>query len=74
MHLVVVGGSDAGISAGLRARELSPSTKVSVCLADAYPNFSVCGLPFYVSSETPDWRQLATATSTSSRPLAWIYF
>jgi NADPH-dependent 2,4-dienoyl-CoA reductase/sulfur reductase-like enzyme len=59
MHLLVVGGSDAGISAGLRARELSPSTKVTVTLADAYPNFSVCGLPFYVSGETPDWRQLA---------------
>jgi NADPH-dependent 2,4-dienoyl-CoA reductase/sulfur reductase-like enzyme len=59
MHLVVVGGSDAGISAGLRARDLSPSPKVTVGLADAYPNFSVCGLPFYVSGETSDWRQLA---------------
>ncbi len=26
MHLVAVGGSDAGISAALRARELDPST------------------------------------------------
>jgi len=30
MHLVVVGGSDDGVSAGLRARELSPSTEVTV--------------------------------------------
>ena len=59
MHLVVVGGSDAGISAGLRARELSPATDVTVVVADAYPNFSVCGLPFYVSGETGDWHQLA---------------
>jgi NADPH-dependent 2,4-dienoyl-CoA reductase/sulfur reductase-like enzyme len=72
MHVVVVGGSDAGISAGLRARELSPSTKVSVSLADAYPNFSVCGLPFYV--RPPTGASSPTATSTSSRPLAWTYF
>jgi NADPH-dependent 2,4-dienoyl-CoA reductase/sulfur reductase-like enzyme len=62
MHLVVIGGSDAGISAGLRARELSPATEVTVVVADDYPNFSICGLPFYVSGETPDWRQLAHLT------------
>jgi NADPH-dependent 2,4-dienoyl-CoA reductase/sulfur reductase-like enzyme len=28
-------------------------------LADRYPNFSVCGLPFYVSGEVEDWRALA---------------
>jgi NADPH-dependent 2,4-dienoyl-CoA reductase/sulfur reductase-like enzyme len=30
-------GSDAGISAGLRARELDPSVEVSLLLADAFP-------------------------------------
>lgn len=59
MRLVVIGGSDVGISAGLRARELNPSLDVQVVLADGFPNYSMCGLPFYVSGETPDWRQLA---------------
>lgn len=45
MHLVAIGGSDAGISAALRARELDPSCEVTVVLADDYPNFSICGLP-----------------------------
>jgi NADPH-dependent 2,4-dienoyl-CoA reductase/sulfur reductase-like enzyme len=44
MHLVMIGGSDAGISAALRARELDPGAEVSVVVADAYPNFSICGL------------------------------
>ena len=44
-RLVVVGGSDAGISAGLRARELTPATEVALLLADRHPNFSICGLP-----------------------------
>ena len=44
MHLVAIGGSDAGISAALRARELDPGCEVTVVVADAYPNFSICGI------------------------------
>ncbi len=62
MHLVAVGGSDAGISAALRARELDPSSDVTVVVADAYPNFSICGIPYFVSGEVTDWRNLAHRT------------
>jgi NADPH-dependent 2,4-dienoyl-CoA reductase/sulfur reductase-like enzyme len=59
MHLVAIGGSDAGISAALRARELDPGCEVTVVVADAYPNFSICGIPYYVSGEVTHWRNLA---------------
>ncbi|MDR0345568.1 MAG: FAD-dependent oxidoreductase [Nocardiopsaceae bacterium] len=62
MHLVMIGGSDAGISAALRARELEPSADVTVVVADAYPNFSICGIPYYVSGEVAHWRNLAHRT------------
>ena len=62
MHLVAVGGSDAGISAALRARELDPSAEVTVVVADAYPNFSICGIPYYISGEVTHWRNLAHRT------------
>lgn len=62
MHLVMIGGSDAGISAALRARELDPSAEVTVVVADAYPNFSICGIPYYVSGEVTHWRNLAHRT------------
>jgi len=62
MHLVAIGGSDAGISAALRARELDPATEVTVVVADAYPNFSICGIPYYVSGEVTHWRNLAHRT------------
>src|SRR6266567_992850 len=62
MHLVAVGGSDAGISAALRARELDPSAEVTVVVADAYPNFSICGIPYYLSGEVTHWRNLAHRT------------
>jgi NADPH-dependent 2,4-dienoyl-CoA reductase/sulfur reductase-like enzyme len=61
-HLVVVGGSDAGISAALRAREVDPSWHVTLVCADAFPNFSICGLPFFLSGETPQWESLAHRT------------
>jgi NADPH-dependent 2,4-dienoyl-CoA reductase/sulfur reductase-like enzyme len=62
MHLVMIGGSDAGISAALRARELDPSAEVTVVVADAYPNFSICGIPYYLSGEVAHWRNLAHRT------------
>jgi hypothetical protein len=49
---VVIGGSDAGISASLRARELSPNTEVAMLLADRYPNFSIYG-----KNENSDYRR-----------------
>jgi NADPH-dependent 2,4-dienoyl-CoA reductase/sulfur reductase-like enzyme len=30
-----------------------------VVVADAYPNFSICGIPYYISGEVGDWRNLA---------------
>jgi NADPH-dependent 2,4-dienoyl-CoA reductase/sulfur reductase-like enzyme len=63
MHLVMIGGSDAGISAALRARELDPGADVTVVAADAYPNFSICGIPYYVSGEVTHWHNLAHRTS-----------
>lgn len=62
MHIVAVGGSDAGISAALRAREVDPGAEVTVVAADAYPNFSICGIPYYVSGEVTHWRDLAHRT------------
>ena len=59
MHVVAVGGSDAGIAAALRARELDPGCEVTVIVADAYPNFSICGIPYYVAGDVAHWSNLA---------------
>lgn len=60
--ILVIGGSDAGISAALRIKEIDPKAPVTVMATDAYPNFSICGLPFYLSGEVTDWRTLAHRT------------
>ena len=58
MHIIAIGGSDAGIKRhfGPRAR---PGAEVTVVVADAYPNFSICGIPYYISGEVTHWRNLA---------------
>jgi NADPH-dependent 2,4-dienoyl-CoA reductase/sulfur reductase-like enzyme len=63
----VVGGSDAGIAAALRAREIDPTADIDVVVADAFPNFSICGLPYLLSGEVSDWRDLAHRSRADSR-------
>jgi NADPH-dependent 2,4-dienoyl-CoA reductase/sulfur reductase-like enzyme len=62
MHFLIIGGSDAGIAAGLRVHELDPTCDIMLVLADEYPNYSICGLPFFLRGETPDRRSLALRT------------
>jgi NADPH-dependent 2,4-dienoyl-CoA reductase/sulfur reductase-like enzyme len=62
-RLLIIEGRDAGISAALRARECDPGCNVTVVLADRYPNYSICGLPFYLSGEVTDWHILAHRTA-----------
>jgi NADPH-dependent 2,4-dienoyl-CoA reductase/sulfur reductase-like enzyme len=63
MHIAIIGGSDAGISAALRARELDSNVDVTVVVADRYPNFSICGIPYYFSGDVKPWQSLAHRTS-----------
>jgi NADPH-dependent 2,4-dienoyl-CoA reductase/sulfur reductase-like enzyme len=57
VRVLVIGGSDAGIEAGLQAA--ARGAGVDLLVADGYPNFSVCGIPYYLSGEVADWRALA---------------
>src|SRR5579875_2849194 len=68
-RLLCIGGSDGGISAALRARELDASVEVTVMLADAYPNFSICGIPYYISGDVADWHDLAHRTKADLEAL-----
>jgi len=60
--LLIIGRSDAGISAALRGREIDLESEMTVVVRDRYPNFNICGLPFYLSGEVSGWRNLAHRT------------
>jgi NADPH-dependent 2,4-dienoyl-CoA reductase/sulfur reductase-like enzyme len=59
-HPLIIGGSDAGISITSPAREVDPTVEVTV-VADAFPNYSICGLPFYLSGELPSMKSMRSA-------------
>jgi len=61
-RLLIIGGSDAGILAALRAREMDPGLEITLVASDAYPNYSICGLPFFLGGEVADWKSLAHRT------------
>ena len=61
-EMLIIGGSDAGISAALRARELNGTIKITMILADEFPNLSICGIPYAVSKEVTQWQNLAHRT------------
>jgi NADPH-dependent 2,4-dienoyl-CoA reductase/sulfur reductase-like enzyme len=63
VRIAIVGGSDAGIEAARRCLELDPHADVSLLVADAFPNWSICGIPYYLSGEVRDWRDLAHRTT-----------
>ena len=44
-RLLIIGKSDAAISAALRAREICPSVEPTIVVADNYPNFRVFVIP-----------------------------
>ena len=71
MRLLVVGGSDAGIAAALRAREIDPSVEVTVALADTYPNYSICGLPYFLAGDVPDCGRSRPEASRNSGGPVW---
>lgn len=72
-NMLIICGSDAGISAALRIKEIDPEARVTVMAADAYPNFSICGLPFYISGEVADWRSLAHRNTENSSEFVKYY-
>ena len=58
-RFLIIGGSDAGISAALRARELDREVELTLVVADRYPNFSICGIPYFLSGEVGSADDLA---------------
>ena len=66
-RLFIIGGSDAGISAALRARELDSQSEITVAVADTYPNFSICGIPYFLSREVPQILNLAHRSAADIR-------
>ncbi|MCC3145709.1 FAD-dependent oxidoreductase [Halanaerobium sp. Z-7514] len=58
-EVLIIGGSDVGISAALRIRELDQSIRPLIIADNNFPNFSICGIPFFLGGEVEKWQDLA---------------
>lgn len=61
-RLVVIGGVAAGMSAASRARRRNPELDIVVLERGQHVSYGACGLPFYLSGQVPDWRNLVVYT------------
>jgi NADPH-dependent 2,4-dienoyl-CoA reductase/sulfur reductase-like enzyme len=61
-HLIVIGGTAAGMSAAARARRGDPSLPITVFERTGYITYGSCGLPYYIGDEIKDVRSLIAYT------------
>ncbi len=58
LKIVIVGGVAAGPKAAARARRLDPQAEITLLEKGTYISYSACGLPYFVSKEVPEFKQL----------------
>ena len=61
-RLLVIGGVAAGMSAGSSAKRIRPEMEVIVLEKSPFISYGICSIPYYVSDEIPDYRDLIAIT------------
>lgn len=63
MKIVIIGGVAAGMSAASKIRRMSETADVTVYEKGRFLSYGACGLPYYVSSDSDDYRKLIARTA-----------
>ncbi|MBL8234670.1 MAG: FAD-dependent oxidoreductase [Bryobacterales bacterium] len=53
MHLLIIGGVAAGLSAASRARRIDPKLDITVLEKSAHISYGACGLPYFIEGRVP---------------------
>ena len=61
-RLVIIGGVAAGMSAASSAKRVRPQMEATVLEKDAYISYGACSLPYYISNDIKDIRDLFALT------------
>jgi CoA-dependent NAD(P)H sulfur oxidoreductase len=61
-RLLIIGGVAAGMSAASRARRLNSQLEIVVLEKGAHVSYGACGLPYYLSGQIADWKDLVVYT------------
>ncbi len=62
-RLVIIGGVAAGMSAASRARKLNPQLEIIVLEKGRHVSYGTCGLPYYLSGQVAEARELVVYTA-----------
>jgi NADPH-dependent 2,4-dienoyl-CoA reductase/sulfur reductase-like enzyme len=57
-RLVIIGGVAAGMSTASRARKLRAELEIIVLEKGRHISYGTCGLPYYLSGQIADWKEL----------------
>lgn len=60
MRILIIGARAAGLKAACRARRLLPGASVTVIEESEYISYAACGLPYFLSADVEDFKQLTT--------------
>ena len=66
-RLVVIGGVAAGMSAASASKRIRPEMEVLVLEKSRFISYGVCSLPYYVSDEIKDYRDLIAVTPEAAQ-------
>lgn len=66
-HLIVIGGTAAGLSAASAARRADPSLPITVFEKTGYISYGSCGLPYYIGGVVENASDLVTFTPDQLR-------
>ncbi len=66
-HHLIIGGNAAGMTAGSRAKRLSPSISITLVESSRYISYSICGLPYCLGGVVPGFDDLIYFTPESLR-------
>ena len=66
-RLVVIGGVAAGMSAASASKRIRPEMEVLVLEKSPFISYGVCSIPYYVSDEIQDYRDLIVMTPEAAQ-------
>ena len=67
MHLVIIGGDAAGMSAASRARRHLPALEITVLEKTEDVSYSACGMPYNIADENRDMADLVVRSAQEFR-------
>ncbi len=72
MNVVIIGGVAAGPKCAARIKRLRPDAQVTIIERDSFLSYAGCGLPYYISGEIHEQKELYATGTGAPRDAAYF--